>query len=290
VPSEANNNHRQKLVDNLFDTQATYWRDTYRERDIQGIIYQRRQSVALRYIDELSLSKKSRVLEIGCGAGYMTVALAKRGFTVEAIDHSQAMVDLTTELARKTGTENLIKVFKADTHELSRKGKSFDLLVALGVIPWLHDQEKALSEMARILAPNGFAILTMDNALRATILLDPKTFPAVSQFHRLIKDKLEKANVLTSYNPWKNAPPYRQNTPKQFRSSLNKSGFMILKSDSVGFGPFTFFGHRLFSESLGIKIQERLQEYSFRGLPILRSAGSQYIILATKRLKNKALA
>lgn len=193
MPSEANKNHQQKLVDNLFDTQATYWRDTYRERSIQGIIYQRRQAIALNYVDGLSLAKRARVLEIGCGAGYMTVALAKRGFTVEAIDHSQAMVDLTTKLAIKTGTKNLINAFKADIHELSHKERSFDLIIALGVIPWLYDVDKALSEIIRILAPNGYTILTMDNSLRATTLLDPRTFPVIAQFQRLVKQKMERA-------------------------------------------------------------------------------------------------
>ena len=283
MPSEANKNLQQKLVDNLFDNQATYWRDTYRERSIQGIIYQRRQAIALSYVDELSLAKRDRILEIGCGAGYVTIALAKRGFAVEAIDHSQTMVDLTAKLAIKTGTKNLINAYKADIHELSYKKGSFDLIIALGVIPWLYDVDKALFEIARILAPNGYAILTVDNSLRATTLLDPRTFPVISQFQRVMKQKLERAGLLTVYNPWKNAPPYRQHTPKQFRKELERSGFTVLKSASVGFGPFTFFGHNVFPERLGIKIQERLQEYSFSGYPILRSTGSQYIVLATKK-------
>ncbi len=62
-----------------------------------------RQTVALSYIDGLSLPKTAHVLEIGCGAGFMTTALAKRGFIVEAIDHSQAMIDLTIEHARQMG-------------------------------------------------------------------------------------------------------------------------------------------------------------------------------------------
>ena len=103
TPPETQNNRQQKLVDEFFDTKATYWRDTYKEKDIFGIIYQRRQAVALSYIDGLSLPKTARVLEIGCGAGFMTTALAKRGFAVEAIDHSQAMVNLTLEHAKTNG-------------------------------------------------------------------------------------------------------------------------------------------------------------------------------------------
>ncbi len=142
---KARNDQQQNLVDELFDTQATYWRETYKEKDISDIIYQLRQAVALKYIDELSLLKTTRVLEIGCGAGLMTAALAKRGFSVEAIDHSQSMVNLTIEHAKQTGISNQINVCTGDIHELSYENQTFDLIIALGVIPWLHDFQKGLA-------------------------------------------------------------------------------------------------------------------------------------------------
>ena len=83
--SKAQNNRQQKLVDKLFDTNATYWRDTYKEKDISGIIYQRRQATALSYVDGLELPKTAHVLEIGCGAGFLTTALVKRGFLLKEL-------------------------------------------------------------------------------------------------------------------------------------------------------------------------------------------------------------
>ena len=73
----------------------------------------------------------------------MTAALANRGFTVEAIDHSQAMIDLTRKLASNRAIENRVKANVGDVHNLSYGNQSFDLIVALGVIPWLHDAQKA---------------------------------------------------------------------------------------------------------------------------------------------------
>jgi hypothetical protein len=123
----------------------------------------------------------------------------------------------------------------------------------------------------------------MDNELRATTLLDPLTFPAVARIRIRIKRKLERAGLLTPWNPWINAPPYRQHSIKEFNKNLSEAGLTIMKSTSVGFGPFTFFAHSLFSESVGIKIHQKLQEYADNGYPILRSTGSQYIVLATKK-------
>jgi 2-polyprenyl-3-methyl-5-hydroxy-6-metoxy-1,4-benzoquinol methylase len=284
---KAQNDHQQKLVDELFATQATYWRDTYKEKDIQGIIYQRRQAVALSYIDGLSLPKSANVLEIGCGAGFITTALAKRGFAVEAIDHAQEMIDLTIEHARQMGIGHRINACTGDIHELSYGNQSFDLIVALGVIPWLHDSQKALTEITRTIAPGGYIVLSMDNVFRATTLLDPLTFPPLARIRIRVKRKLEKAGLLTPWNPWINAPPYRQHSIREFNKSLREAGLTIIKSTSVGFGPFTFFGHRLFSNGAGIKVQQKLQEYADNGYPILRSTGSQYIVLATKKPPNR---
>jgi ubiquinone/menaquinone biosynthesis C-methylase UbiE len=279
-PQEEN---QQKLVDKFFDTHVTYWKDTYKGEDIDGIIYQRRQVVALNYIDGLGLKTTARLLEIGCGAGLLSTALAKRGFFVEAIDHAQAMIELTKKRAKIKGVENQINACTGDIHELSYRDRSFDLIVALGVIPWLHDFRKALAEISRVLASEGYVVLSMDNALRMTTLLDPLTFPVLVRIRLLVRRRLEKAGLLSSWNPWSNAPPYTRHSIREFNKSLCEAGLIVVKSKSVGFGPFTLFGHRLFSEASGVKIQEKLQEYSDKGYPILRSTGSQYIVLATRK-------
>ena len=281
---KAQDERQQKLVDELFDANATYWRDTYKEKDISGIIYQRRQATALNYIDGLALPKTAHVLEIGCGAGHMTAALVKRGFLVEGIDHAQAMVDLTLENARQKGIANRINVCTGDVHELSYEDQTFDLIIALGVIPWLHDFKKALTEIKRVTKPGGFIVLTMDNALRATTLFDPKTFPPVALIRSLVRRQLELSGLLSSWNPWVNAPPYSQHSPREFKKNLCEAGLIVIKSTSVGFGPFTFFGHRLFSHIGGIKIHQKLQEYADSGYPFFRSTGLHYIVLATRKL------
>ncbi|MGA2682198.1 MAG: class I SAM-dependent methyltransferase [Candidatus Bathyarchaeia archaeon] len=283
TPPKTKNNRKQKLVDELFGNQATYWRDTYKAKDIQAIIYQRRQAVALSYIDGLSLAKTAHVLEIGCGAGFMTTALAKRGFDVEAIDRTQAMIDLTLENARQAGVENRVNVCTGDIHELFYEDEFFDLIVALGVFPWLHDSQKALTEVSRTLATSGYIVLSVDNAFRVTTIVDPLTFPPFARIRIQVKRKLERIGLLSSSNPGTNATPYRQHSIREFNKSLYEAGLTVIKSTSVGFGPFTFFGHKLFSDEVGIKIHQKLQEYADKGYPILRSTGSQYIVIATKK-------
>ncbi len=129
----------------------------------------------------------------------------------------------------------------------------------------------------------------MDNALRATTLFDPKTFPPAAYIRSSIRRKLIKARLLISWNPWINAPPYRQHSPKEFNRSLCEAGLIVMKSTSVGFGPFTFWGNRLFPDGVGMKIHQKLQQYADNRYPFFRSAGSQYIVLATKKAHKSIL-
>lgn len=282
TPPTTRKDRKQKLVDEFFTTNATFWRDKYKEKDIQAIIYQQRQAAALSYVDRLGLSKSAHVLEIGCGAGFMTTALAKRGFAVEAIDHVQAMIDLTQEHARRERVENRVSAHIGDVNELSYGDQFFDLIVALGVFPWLHNSQRALTEIIRTLAAGGYVILSMDNAFRLTTILDPLTFPPFGLIRYRVRNKLEQTGLLTSSNPTIDTTYYRQYSIREFDKNLVEAGLTIMNSTIVGFGPFSFFGHRLFSERVGIKIHLKLQSYADNRYPIFRTTGSQYIVLATK--------
>src|SRR3979490_2641557 len=69
----------QEEVNAHFDSSASYWDGVYRGDDLQGIIYQQRQAAVLDYVDAARLAHDASVLEIGCGAGHLTMELAERG-------------------------------------------------------------------------------------------------------------------------------------------------------------------------------------------------------------------
>ena len=63
-----------------------------------------------------------------------------------------------------------------------------------------------------------------------------------------------------------------------FQNRLEK-----VKAATLGFGPFSFLGRTLLSDSLGIKVNRRLQALADHGVPGISSTGSQYLVLARKR-------
>ncbi|MBI3578564.1 MAG: GNAT family N-acetyltransferase [Ignavibacteriales bacterium] len=166
--------HFQQLVDEHFQETASYWKATYDAQNLDGKIYQRRLAVVLALIDTLGLSSEARVLEVGCGAGLLAIGLARRGFSVEAIDSVDAMVTYTRARTLETGFQDRIIVRKADIHQLDHENETFDLVIAIGVVPWLHSPETAIQEMARVMKLQGHLIMTADNEWRLNHVLDPR--------------------------------------------------------------------------------------------------------------------
>ena len=184
---------KQKQVDEHFNAESTFWRDVYQRKDVLGTIFHQRKILALKIVEDLSLPKSSDVLEIGCGAGYFAVALTDMGFKVKAIDHASSMIELTNILANQKGLKNQLQATIEDVHNLTLSDNSFDLIVALGVIAWLYDLKKGLCEIARVLKPGGYLVLSMDNPHRWWV--DPPLFiqGVVNQF--LQKINLQKRSL-----------------------------------------------------------------------------------------------
>ena len=89
-----------------------------------------------------------RVLEVGCGMGNFAERIAREtSATVVATDLSPRMV----ELARERGLDARV----ADVQELPFDEGEFDCAVANAMLYHVEDVDRALSELARVLAPGG---------------------------------------------------------------------------------------------------------------------------------------
>ena len=270
--------HEQKIIDAHFDAGSGFWTDIYQRKDVLGVIFRRRQAITLNYVKELALPKTARVLEVGCGAGFLAIALAQRGYTVHAIDHSAAMIALTQKHAKQKSVDNRIHATIGDLNNLTFENQSFHLIVALGVVIWLHNLKKALAEIARVLTPGGYVVLSMNNTCGANLLLDPLMSPAFRVIRKWAKSALEKAGLLS---PRYVARIYTHSI-KEFNQHLFQANLTNITQANIGFGPFTFLGHNVFCDRIGVKIEEKLQQCADNRIPGLRSLGSQYVILGRK--------
>src|SRR5690349_6676513 len=149
---------RQSPVTDYFQKDAAFWERLYDQDDVFSVIHRERAARAMDEVGRLPLLFGSRVLEVGCGSGHVAVRLAGRGFVVDATDSTPAMVEATTRNAERAGVTARLTAALADAHSLGQADATYDLVVALGVLPWLHDPRQALVEMSRVLRPGGFFI------------------------------------------------------------------------------------------------------------------------------------
>jgi SAM-dependent methyltransferase len=79
-------------------------------------------------VDALGLEPGMRVLDVGCGPGRHSLALARRGFDVVGVDHSTEFVRLAREAAAADGLRATFE--ELDVRELDRPGE-FDATICL---------------------------------------------------------------------------------------------------------------------------------------------------------------
>src|SRR6478752_3762294 len=91
------------LVQRHFRSTLPYWQQIYRDQSVYGRIYQERARRAIACVDRLALTAGTSVLEIGCGPGIITTAIARRGVNVSAIDSLHEMVERTMAMAEREG-------------------------------------------------------------------------------------------------------------------------------------------------------------------------------------------
>lgn len=117
-----------------------------------------------RYLEKY-ISRGSRVLEIGAGAGRFTQVLARLGAQVLVADLSNIQLELNKRFASELGFAQAITDWQqVDICDLSGfESSSFDCVVAYGG-PFsyvLDKRDLALSECLRVLHPHGMLLLSV---------------------------------------------------------------------------------------------------------------------------------
>src|SRR5262249_40471270 len=110
-----------------------------------------------RYLSLLGAQPGERVLDAGCGSGWLSRAIApvvSPGGHVTGIDLAPAAVDLAIRLAEERAPAAL-SYQQADLHALPFDEASFDAAVCISVLGFCVDRVRALSELRRVLVPGG---------------------------------------------------------------------------------------------------------------------------------------
>ena len=111
-------------------------------------------------IQLLDLAEGHRVLDFGCGTGWLARCLATMGAQVVATDVSANVLEMGSRfLARDPlASELRVEFRRFDGARLPAEDASMDRLVSFDAFHHVLDQAATLAEMARVLKPGGVAV------------------------------------------------------------------------------------------------------------------------------------
>ena len=96
--------------------------------------------------------KGLRILDVGCGTGRWSYAMAALGARVTAVDFSDVAVQVTREITHGMGA---VEVIQANLFHLPFNAQQFDFVVSWGVLHHTIDTASAFHMIARLVRPGG---------------------------------------------------------------------------------------------------------------------------------------
>jgi ubiquinone/menaquinone biosynthesis C-methylase UbiE len=268
----------QPSVAAYFDRLARPWRDIYDQQDVFSIIVQQRQAIALNWIDHLSLPAGASVLEVGSGAGVLAVELAKRGLRVTAAEISLPMLSLNRAGAAQAGVLDRVQLVQADAHALPLCAERFDLVVALGLIQWMHSPPQVMRELARVLRPKGYLVVQVGNRARIDWWLDPLHNLSLQRPRQRLRATLQSFGLPLAPRSVRDVMHSR----RELVELLSDAGLQPLAMTTYGFGPFTLLGREVVPNVIGVPVQRTLQRLADRQVAGVSAVAKSRVALARK--------
>lgn len=155
------------------------------------------------------LTRNMTVLELACGTGLLSVRLAGSVKLLEATDFSEEII----RQAKAKIHSSRLHFSVQDATNLPYADQIFDAVIISNALHIMPDPEKALSEIRRVLKPDG-------------ILIAP-TFTAAGSMLGRFKIRMMELSGFKVFHKW---------TPEEYIKFLENHGFTVTDSEVYGGG------------------------------------------------------
>ena len=184
----------QKSTDQIYEDNLIFWNEAWKR-----VSKPHKELPKLPYIHEVTRKLKKyqvkKVLDLGCGSGWLSIFISKYGFDVTGIDIAKPAIDLGKTWAQEDNAK--VNFLIGDLLNLPFQEGSFDAIVCNSVLEHFRfDQAKILFEkIHNILTEKGFLFGCFDKVGSGK----GEYFELTDTTH-VYTDEMRKGMMLRSYS------------------------------------------------------------------------------------------
>lgn len=255
-----NSDKHKKNISDFFSHRSDYWVKLYADENNPSNFTRyelaSRKRIVFKQLESVPNTYAAKVLDIGCGIGNYLEELIQIGYIVTGIDVSINMLQISKDRLQKYLPHPPLSL--ADIEKLPFNNDEFDIILCVGVLEYLKTDEKALTEISRVLKPGGRLFLSLPNIMSIKNFLDP--YYLISRGSKFISRKISRINSSKKINiELKDIALNSEFTNRRFflwqlNPLFDKNNLSILKTLCVSFGPPRFWLKEYLSLKTNIKI------------------------------------
>lgn len=126
--------------------------------------------VRLDYIDQRAALNGLKVLDIGCGGGLLSEAMAKRGATVTGIDLAENSLQVAELHALEASVTVSYRLESAEAHAIQNPS-AYDLVTCLEMLEHVPNPTSVLHAISTLVKPGGHVVLsTLNRNVKSYVL------------------------------------------------------------------------------------------------------------------------
>lgn len=169
------------------------------------------------------LKNTDKVLEIACGTGIISLAIAEQVNSVIGVDISPKMITIAKEKAAKLSINN-VDFKTADGYSLKYEDNTFDAVLLFNSLHIVKEPSVLLAEIYRLLKPNGYLITATD--------CYSESVPFLKKIYTLVPKIMNRFGVINYLSCF---------SKKDIISLLMQNKYEIIEDDILHNAPLNYY-------------------------------------------------